>query len=104
MITLFVVDKSLLRSYGIFLAPNKLISTVGEKIQFNSYKVGDSREAMQGFMMKYESQKSQNIPGTTPMPFTSDHSYTANNTYTPSINAFLNQCTYIQAQASIVIQ
>jgi hypothetical protein len=47
MITLFIVDKSLLRSYALLLAPSKLVANIGEKISFNSYKVGDSRENIQ---------------------------------------------------------
>jgi len=47
MITLFVVDRSLLRSYALLLVPSKLIDTIGEKISFTSYKVGDSRETIQ---------------------------------------------------------
>lgn len=47
MITLFVVDKSLLRSYALMLTPSKLSASIGEKISFTSYKVGDSRENIQ---------------------------------------------------------
>lgn len=32
-----------------------------------------------------------------------NHSYTTNGSYSPSISAFLNQCTYVQAQATIAI-
>ena len=38
------------------------------------------------------------------VPFTTDYSYTTNGSVSPSISAFLNQCTYLQAQATISIQ
>ncbi|MCX6823084.1 MAG: thrombospondin type 3 repeat-containing protein [candidate division SR1 bacterium] len=104
MITLFVVDKSLLRSYALMLTPSKLSASIGEKISFTSYKVGDSRENIQGYMMKYNDEKSQNLSGTIPLPLTTNYSYTNNGNASPSISAFLNQCTYVQAQATIHIQ
>ena len=103
MITLFVLDKSLLRSYALLLAPSKLIANIGEKISFNSYKVGDSRESIQWYMMKYSNEKSENLPSSTKMPLMTNYSYANNGNYAPSINAFLNQCSYLQAQASIAI-
>lgn len=103
MITVFVIDKSLLRSYALLLAPNKLISNVGEKISFNSYKIGDSRENIQWYTVKYSSEKSENLPWSTKLPLTTNYSYSNNGNYAPSISAFLNQCTYLQAQASIAI-
>ena len=39
MITVFVVDKSLLRSYALLLIPSKLVATIGEKISFTSNSV-----------------------------------------------------------------
>lgn len=103
MITLFVVDKSLLRSYALLLAPSKLIANIGEKISFSSYKVGDSRESIQWYMMKYNNEKSENLPWSTKLPLTTNYSYANNGNYAPSISAFLNQCSYLQAQASIAI-
>ena len=47
MITLFVIDKSLLRSYALLLTPSTLAATIGQKIIFNSYKIGDSRDSVQ---------------------------------------------------------
>ena len=54
--------------------------------------------------MKYNDEKSENLSGTITLPFTTNYSYSNNGSVSPSISAFLNQCTYLQAQATISIQ
>lgn len=103
MITLFVVDASLLRSYAILLTPNKLISSIGEKIQFAINKVGDSRESPLLYALKRDMQESDTRPGDTSLPASISYAYTQNGNYTPSISAFLDQCNYLKAQATVSI-
>ncbi|MEI8091739.1 MAG: hypothetical protein WCG98_06025 [bacterium] len=103
IITLYVQDKSLLRSFAIVLTPDKLIATLGEKIQFFSNRVGDSWEAPNAYAIKLDQKSTQKFAGDTKLPLTTMHSYFQNGRYQPEIDVFLNQCSYLKAQATISI-
>ena len=104
MITIYVIDKILLRSYAITLIPNTFIGKKGENINFTTKSVGDPFLQTTSFIQKFTNSKTETISQKIQFPISKDYAYTESDMYLPESDLFINQCSYLKAQATIRIQ
>ena len=78
MITINIIDKSLLNSYALLMTPSKLIANVGEKITFSTYIMGTLLKTPLIQIAEFADGTTQKKAGTEKMPSIFTHSYQKN--------------------------
>ena len=104
MITINIIDKSLLNSYALLMTPSKLIANVGEKITFSTYIMGTLLKTPLIQIAEFADGTTQKKAGTEKMPSIFTHSYQKNWSLTPQDSMYIDQCTYLKNQATIAIK
>jgi len=99
-ITLYITDKSALASYALRMVPSKLIANIGEKITFMFNILGIAPKTPISHMIQFSDgnyQKDTTIANST-------HVYQKNGLQQPQTTMEIDQCIYLQNQATIGIQ
>ena len=103
MITINILDKTLLASYALLMVPSKLIANIGQKIDFSTRIIGTFLKTPIVQIADFADGITQKRAWTEKMPSLFTHSYEKNGSLTPQDNIYINQCTYLKNQATIAI-
>ncbi|EKD25603.1 MAG: hypothetical protein ACD_80C00012G0019 [uncultured bacterium (gcode 4)] len=103
MITINVLDKSLLASYALLMIPSSLIANIWEKINFTTSIIGTFLKTPLTQIAEFSDGTTQQKPWTEKMPSIFTHIYQKNGSLTPQDSIYINQCTYLKNQATIAI-
>lgn len=103
MITINVLDKTLLASYALLMIPSKLIANIGQKIDFSTRIIGTFVKTPIVQIADFADGTTQKKAGTEKMPSLFTHSYQKNGSLTPQDSIYINQCTYLKNQATIAV-
>ena len=104
IITMNIVDKSLLASYALMMTPSTLIANIGQKINFSARIIGSPIKTPIIQIVEFADGVTQQKPGTEKMPSLFIHSYQKNGSLTPQDSMYIDQCTYLRNQATISIK
>ncbi|MCX6823734.1 MAG: thrombospondin type 3 repeat-containing protein [candidate division SR1 bacterium] len=103
MLTMNITDKTLLSSYALLMTPSTLIANIGQKINFSTHIMGKMINTPITQIMEFSDGVTQQKPGSEKMPSLFIHSYQKNGILTPQDSMYINQCSYLKNQATIVI-
>jgi len=104
MITINVIDKTLFSSYALLMIPSKLITKIGEKVDFSTSIIGTLLKTPLMQILEFADGTTQKKPGSEKLPSLFSHSYQNSRVITPQDNIFINQCSYLRNQATISVQ
>ena len=103
MLTINVGDKSLLWSYALLMVPSTLIADVGEKINFNTRIIGTLLKTPLIQIIEFADGITQKKSWTEKMPSLFVHTYQKNGALTPQDSVHIDQCAYLNNQATIAV-
>lgn len=103
IITINVVDKSLLWSYALLMTPSTLIANIGEKINFSTSIIWSFLKTPLIQIAEFSDGILQKKSWTEKLPSLFVHSYQKNWSLTPQDSMYIDQCTYLKNQATIAI-
>jgi len=104
IITIYIVDTSNLWSYGLSMVPSKIISDIGSNINYSYQIIGKKiKNTLISIIELGDGTIKKNIPIQNTKN-TTTHTYKKNGKILPQSSMFIDQCTYIKNQATIVIQ
>lgn len=104
IITMNVMDKTLLSSYALLMIPSTLIADIGQKINFSTYIIGNLFKTPLTQILEFSDGVTQQKAGTEKLPSLFVHSYQKNGSLTPQDSMYIDQCTYLKNQATIAIK
>jgi len=103
IITMNITDTTLLASYALLMTPSTLIANIGQKINFTTRIIGNMLKTPIVQIAEFADGVTQKKAWTEKMPSLFVHSYQKNGSLTPQDSMYINQCTYLQNQATLVI-
>lgn len=98
--TIYVIDPIYGQSFSKNFAPNNLITVPGQTLQYINTPVGDNRQDST-FIQRYTPIISQTYQGNSTIL---SHRYDSPWVYFPSNTQYINQCLFLESQATIVIE
>lgn len=99
-ITVYIIDPIYAQSFSKNFAPNNLITVPGQTLQYINTPVWDNIQA-NTFIQRYTPTVSQTYEGNNT---TLSHRYDSPGVYFPSNTQYINQCLFLESQATIVIE
>jgi len=85
------------------MTPSTLVANIGQKINFSTKIIGTMTETPSTQILKFADGITQQKAGTEKIPNSFMHAYQKNGSLTPEYSMYINQCTYLDDQATIVI-
>lgn len=104
MLTIYITDKASLASYALLMIPSKLIANIGEKIDFSTRIVGKMTKTPITQIAEFADGTTLQKPGTEKTPGILVHTYQKNWVMKPQDSIYIDQCTYLKSQSTIVIK
>jgi hypothetical protein len=102
-ITINIVDKSQLASYALLITPSTLVANIGQKIIFSAHIIGTLMKSPLIQIAEFGDGITQKKIGTEKMPSLFIHSYEKNGLATPQDSIYIDQCTYLKNQATLIV-
>ena len=103
MITINIVDKTRFASYALLMIPSKIITNIGEKIDFSIRIIGDFLKTPLIHITEFWDGITQQKSGTEDISSSLVHTYQKNGVVIPQDSIYIDQCTYLKNQATIVV-
>lgn len=98
--TVYIIDPIYGQSFSKNFAPNNLITVPGQTLQYINTPIWDSIQA-NTFIQRYTPTISQTYQGKNTVL---SHRYDSAGVYFPSNTQYINQCLFLESQATIVIE
>ena len=99
-ITVYIIDPIYGQSFSKNFAPNNLITVPGQTLQYINTPIWDNVQ-VNTFIQRYTPTVSQTYQGNNT---TLSHRYDTPGVYFPSNTQYINQCLFLESQATIVIE
>ena len=103
ILTINITDKSLLGSYALLMTPSALVANIGQKINFSTRIIGNMTKNPGIQVLKFADGITQQKAATEKIPNIFVHTYQKNGSLTPEYSMHIDQCTYLDDQATIII-
>lgn len=103
IITINVIDKTLLASYALLMIPSKLIANVWENINFTTRSIGTMLKKAIIQIEDFGDGITEQKAWTEKLPSLFIHTYQKNGALTPQDSMYIDQCTYLNNQATIAV-
>jgi len=103
IITINIKDKTLLASYALVMIPSSLVTSIGQKINFNIHIVGTFLKTPLLQTIDFADGNSQTKTWIQKMPSMFAHAYQQHGSLTPQESMAIDQCTYLKDQVTIAV-